>query len=328
MVILDMTNIVEFVNNINKRLNGLVNRVTKRGVRVNKKNKANNVKPSQADCEKEFDNNTKLKNTLQELTTSSSPNDRDKFKRAKACLAYKHTMKKNTSGAIIKPNNRNTVATKPGNNTKKNANAKGYYKVLGLNPPYNAISADALKKAYRKLALASHPNMQQKKGLTVNPEVFKKIQEAYEYLIDPDNRALYNGKKTQQSLTNEKQLLLKKNNVNAKHWTEYREKKKNSEEEEIWYVNKKNPISVWKDDLPKNAVIDTEAPDFWTTGESDDKSWFRLRDEYGHAIFYNKATGISSWEGPKDIEIKDLANERPTLRNNIKLPDPPQNSAK
>jgi curved DNA-binding protein CbpA len=169
--------------------------------------------------------------------------------------------------------------------------------------------------------------MQQKKGLTVDPETFKKIQEAFEYLKDPDNRALYNGKKNQQSLTNQTQLLLKNNNVNAKHWTEYREKKKNSNEEEVWYVNKKNPISLWKDELPKNAIIDVKTPDFWTIGESDDKTWFKLKDEYDHTIYFNKAENIHSWTPPEGVEIKDLAVRRLILSNSVKLPDPPENAA-
>jgi len=404
MVILDMSDIVQFVNNINKRLNSLVNRVTKRAVKVKnnkpnyvkptknachsefgtgeklkntlqalqkanspnnrdkfkratdclsynnigntgqqlllenikEKNKATtngkvsaNVNPSQADCEKEFDNNSKLKNTLQELTSSASPNV-DKLARAKACLAYKNTMKKNTSGAIIVRNNRNTVSNvstvpsasnKPGNNTKKNANAKGYYKILGFNPPYNTISAKALSNAYHKLSLEAHPNKQSQKGLTVDPELFKKLQEAFEYLKDPDKRSVYNGKKTLKSLTNETKLLLKNNTADAKQWTKY------SHGTNTWYTNKKEPISVWEKNLPKNAIIDEKPPEFWIVGESQDKSWLKLKDEYDHTMFYNEVDDISSWESPVGIEIKDLPVRKRISNSNIELPDPPQAAA-
>lgn len=389
-----MTNLVDFVNNINKRLNGLVNRITKRAVRVNKPiNKSNNARPTRNACHSEFGTGEKLKNTLQALQKANSKNDRDKFKRAtaclsynnigntgqqlllensknktlllenyknkattngkvsdnvnpsqqecidefktgdqlkntlqalkdandpkerskllkaKACLAYKNNMK-NTSGTLTTRNNRNTVGNHLGNNTKKNANAKGYYKILGFNPPYDTITAKEITAAWRKLALKAHPN---KGG---DEAKFKLAKEAFEYLKDPDNRSLYNGKKPQLSLTAEKQLLLKNNNVNSKHWTKY------SDEKESWYTNKKNPISVWEKNLPKNAIVDEAPPDFWVIGESDDRSWLKLIDTYGHTTFYNKADNQASWESPVGVEIKDLAVRRRVLSENVKQPDP------
>jgi DnaJ-class molecular chaperone len=53
------------------------------------------------------------------------------------------------------------------------------YEVLGV--PQNA-TADDIKKAYRKLAREHHPD---KGG---DPEKFKKVQEAYEVLSDPEKR--------------------------------------------------------------------------------------------------------------------------------------------
>jgi hypothetical protein len=333
-----MTNLVETLNNINKRLNGLVSRTTRRAVKVN--NKPNYVKPTKNACHSEFGTSEKLKNTLQALQIANSKNDRDKFKRAKDCMSYnnigntgqqlllENAKEKNTSESIIKRNNRNTVANKPGNNTKKNgngtanANAKGYYKVLGFNPPFNSISANAIKNSYKKLIKEAHPNMQQKKGLTVDPELFKRLQEAFEYLKDPDNRSVYNGKKTLKNLTNDKLLLLKNNNVNAKHWTKY------SDEKDTWYTNKKEPISVWEKNLPKNAIIDETPPEFWIVGESQDKSWLKLKDDYDHTYFYNKADDITSWESPEGIEIKDLAVRKRITNINIQLPDPPKNATK
>jgi curved DNA-binding protein CbpA len=147
---------------------------------------------------------------------------------------------------------------------------------------------------------------------------FKMAKEAFEYLKDPDNRSLYNGKKTQLSLTNEKQLFLKNNNVNAKQWTKY------SDDKDTWYTNKKNPISVWEKDLPKNAIVDENPPEFWAVGESDDKSWVKLEDSYGHITFYSKADKQASWESPIGVEIKDLAVRRRVLSENVKLPDPPK----
>ena len=53
------------------------------------------------------------------------------------------------------------------------------YSMLGLD---NSASAEDIKKAYRKLVLKNHPD---KGG---NPEVFKKIQGAYDILSDPEKR--------------------------------------------------------------------------------------------------------------------------------------------
>lgn len=63
-----------------------------------------------------------------------------------------------------------------------------FYKTLGVS---KGSEQKAVKKAYRKLAMKNHPD---KGG---NPEVFKKIAEAYEVLGDEKKRKLYDkyGKK-------------------------------------------------------------------------------------------------------------------------------------
>lgn len=63
---------------------------------------------------------------------------------------------------------------------------RDYYEVLGINRDANA---DAIKKAYRKLAMKHHPDR--------NPDdksaegKFKELSEAYEVLSDPDKKAAY-----------------------------------------------------------------------------------------------------------------------------------------
>lgn len=66
------------------------------------------------------------------------------------------------------------------------ANRKDYYKVLGV--PAGA-DAEAIKKAYRKLAREHHPDRNQ--GRADAEERFKDIQEAYEVLSDPARRRQY-----------------------------------------------------------------------------------------------------------------------------------------
>ncbi len=61
------------------------------------------------------------------------------------------------------------------------------YEVLGV--PRNA-DADAIKKAYRQLALKYHPD--KNPGDKPAEEKFKELGEAYEILSDPQKRALYN----------------------------------------------------------------------------------------------------------------------------------------
>jgi DnaJ-class molecular chaperone len=64
-----------------------------------------------------------------------------------------------------------------------------YYEVLGINE--NASQID-IKKAYRSLSLKLHPDKQ-----GGNEDEFKKINEAYMILSDPDKRKEYDGNKTQ-----------------------------------------------------------------------------------------------------------------------------------
>ena len=63
---------------------------------------------------------------------------------------------------------------------------KDYYELLGVS---RAISAEDLKKAYRKAALKYHPDRNQ--GNKEAEERFKEVSEAYEVLSDPQKRQQY-----------------------------------------------------------------------------------------------------------------------------------------
>jgi len=65
--------------------------------------------------------------------------------------------------------------------------AKDYYQILGI--PKRA-SDEAIKKAYRKLAMQYHPDRNQGKEKWAN-EKFKEINEAYGVLGDPKKRRQY-----------------------------------------------------------------------------------------------------------------------------------------
>ncbi len=66
------------------------------------------------------------------------------------------------------------------------AEKRDYYEVLGIA---KGASEDEIKKAYRKLAKANHPDLHP--GDKECEERFKEINEAYEVLSDPDKRAKY-----------------------------------------------------------------------------------------------------------------------------------------
>ncbi len=63
--------------------------------------------------------------------------------------------------------------------------SKDYYETLGVS---RDADADTIKKAYRKRAMKVHPDVAQTDGAA---EEFKKLNEAYEVLKDPQKRAMY-----------------------------------------------------------------------------------------------------------------------------------------
>jgi molecular chaperone DnaJ len=63
---------------------------------------------------------------------------------------------------------------------------RDYYEVLGVE---RNADADGLKKAFRKLAMAHHPD--RNPGDAAAEEKFKEASEAYEMLSDPERRARY-----------------------------------------------------------------------------------------------------------------------------------------
>ena len=62
-------------------------------------------------------------------------------------------------------------------------NIMDYYSILGVN---RNASPDDIKKSYRKMSLKHHPD---RKG--GDSEMFKKINEAYEILSDPQKKRQY-----------------------------------------------------------------------------------------------------------------------------------------
>ena len=66
------------------------------------------------------------------------------------------------------------------------ADKRDYYEVLGVS---RDVSADDLKKAYRKLAVKFHPD--KNPGDKTSEDKFKEVGEAYDILSDDQKRAAY-----------------------------------------------------------------------------------------------------------------------------------------
>jgi molecular chaperone DnaJ len=67
------------------------------------------------------------------------------------------------------------------------AGKRDYYEILGLS---RSASEDDIKKAYRKLAMKYHPDMNKEKPKEAE-EKFKELSEAYEVLADPEKKSRY-----------------------------------------------------------------------------------------------------------------------------------------
>jgi curved DNA-binding protein CbpA len=72
-----------------------------------------------------------------------------------------------------------------GNREKNNAGERTYYEILGIQK--NA-AAEEIKKAFRRLAKETHPDVV---GNDTKRDDFRKINEAYETLIDEEKRSAY-----------------------------------------------------------------------------------------------------------------------------------------
>src|SRR5215212_1163653 len=71
---------------------------------------------------------------------------------------------------------------------------KDFYQVLGVDK--SASQAD-IKKAYRRLARANHPDSNP--GDATKHDTFKSVDEAYDVVGDPDKRKAYDEYRTQVS---------------------------------------------------------------------------------------------------------------------------------
>lgn len=65
---------------------------------------------------------------------------------------------------------------------------RDYYEILGIS---RDATPDQIKDAYKNLARKYHPDMNQDKDKKAAEEKFKEISEAYEVLIDPQKKQLY-----------------------------------------------------------------------------------------------------------------------------------------
>lgn len=66
--------------------------------------------------------------------------------------------------------------------------SKDYYHILGIT---RSATAKDIRKAFRKLAMQYHPDKLEALSASVSKDTFLEIQEAYQVLIDPKNKATY-----------------------------------------------------------------------------------------------------------------------------------------
>jgi hypothetical protein len=94
-------------------------------------------------------------------------------------------------------------------------------------------------------------------------------------------------------------------NNNSKHWV------KHTKNKNVWYINKKDPISVWE--MPEGGILNNIPLELYKLAEGGD--WIKVLDNNNHIWYYNKKTNISDWDKPKNIVFKNLPEKKPFTAN-------------
>ncbi|GAB5365955.1 hypothetical protein AAMO2058_001102900 [Amorphochlora amoebiformis] len=78
----------------------------------------------------------------------------------------------------------------------KSANLDDYYALLGLSATHMTSSEEQIRTAYRKISLTYHPDKAAPEEREEAEQLYKAMQEAYDTLIDPARRRIYDSTRT------------------------------------------------------------------------------------------------------------------------------------
>ncbi len=181
---------------------------------------------------------------------------------------------------------------------------KNYYEILEVD---RNASPEIIEKAYKTLAKKYHPDLQDDIHKKESEEVFKVINEAYQTLSDPEQRALYNQKIENTIVSQDKYDEMSRQNEVLKN-------KLNHLQQHMYHENNTTPNQTYSQNI--NPVNNTNNHTNHNDHSSNTQETYQniQAEQYRKNLEYEKQVNQARQQAYHDAYIQDLKNRGYKIR--------------